>query len=199
MTLDADAELMLSLQRGDEKAFDEIFRRFHRRVLHFVGRTLGSTHPRLEDLTQETFLRVYRARESYEPKAKFSTWLFRIAINLCLTELSRERPATFSALEDEAAARKDSTTGDSGPFEPPDTTTPLPEEALETLEASEMLKRSIERLPERQRIAILLSNFEAMTYEEIAETLDVSLSAVKSLLFRAREALHRDLRRYFTS
>lgn len=198
---DPDVQTMLRFQRGDEAAFDELVRRFQRPVLTITTRYVGDPGA-AEDLAQEVFLRVHRARASYQPLAKFSTWIYRIAANLCLNELrdrERFRPLPMSTVpgEDDGETRGQ---GDRGPrgaggllevgvADPPSA-------ALERDELRRAVMAAIESLPPNQRMAVILLRWQGCTYEEIAEALDTTVKAVKSLLSRAKENLAEKLARH---
>ena len=178
---DPDVELMLRFQQGDERAFEELVRRHTRPVLNLVYRYIGDAS-RAEDVSQDIFVKVYRARMKYEPKAKFSTWLYRIAVNHCLNEIRarKSQPALAAPVNDllEQPSGED------------------PDQRIAHQELQAAVKAAIDALPDNQRAAVLLARFEEMSYEEIAETMDLSLEAVKSVLFRAKENLKQSLARY---
>lgn len=178
---DPDVALMLRFQKGHEGAFEELVHRHTRAVLNLVYRYLGDAS-RAEDVAQDIFVKVYRARMKYEPKAKFTTWLYRIAVNHCLNEIraGKSRPSLGAPVNDllEHPAAED------------------PDARLHRQELREAVKGAIDALPENQRMAVLLSRYEDMSYDEIAETMGLSLEAVKSLLFRAKENLQRALARF---
>ncbi len=178
---DADAELMLRLQRGDEAAFEILVRRWQDRVVSLAYRYLGSAAD-AEDLAQEVFLRVYRARETYQPTARFSTWIYRVTAN-----------ASFNWLRGRRVRRNVSREMPEGPEGPEggarevaDPEAPNPAEALEKEELAAVLRRIVDSLPERQRMAILLNKYEDLPYEAVAEAMELTVMAVKSLLTRAR-------------
>ena len=186
---DEDAALMLSVRRGDERAFEELVRRHQDRVVSLAYRYLGSAAD-AEDLAQEVFLRVHRARESYEPAARFSTWLHRITVNASLNFLrGRKARKAFSA---EMPAGDD----DDGAPDPADPDQEAPSAAADRDELARVLRAIVDALPERQRMAILLNKYEGMSYEEVAAAMDLSLMAVKSLLTRARVAIRDKLEPY---
>jgi RNA polymerase sigma-70 factor (ECF subfamily) len=179
---DYDVSLMLRFQRGDTLAFQELVERNHSRVIGLVYRFVTDSAD-AEDLAQEVFLRIYRARKSYKPTAKFSTWMFRIAANVSL-----------DALRDRANRRDDVsidrlTEGTDGPRSMPDPDTAPPENRLQRTELQEKVRDAIRTLPEKQQIAVILNKYEGLSYADIAETLACSTMAVKSLLARARENL----------
>ncbi len=186
---DADAELMIRFQRGDEDAFAVLVRRFQGRVVSLAYRYLGSAAD-AEDLAQEVFLRVYRAKETYEPSAKFSTWIYRITANASLNHLRSKK-----------ARRKVSGAmpgGDGGEPEAEfeDERAEAPGERMEKDELARVLRRIVDDLPERQRLAIVLNKYEGLSYEDVAAAMDLSVMAVKSLLTRARVNIKEKLEPY---
>lgn len=189
---DADAELMLRFQRGDEEAFAALVRRFQDRIVSLAYRYLGSAAD-AEDLAQEVFLRVYRAKESYEPSARFSTWIYRIASNTSLNHL-RGRKARRKV----SGAMPSTDDGDpaAGAADPD---AEAPGDRLEKDELARVLRRIVDDLPDRQRIAILLNKYEGLGYEDVAAAMDLSVMAVKSLLTRARVNIKEKLEPYLTS
>jgi len=178
---DPDVELMLRFQKGDARAFEELVRRHTRGILNLVYRYFGDAS-RAEDVAQDIFVKVYRARMKYEPKARFSTWLYRIAVNHCLNEIRARRAQPAVAVPADDLLEEPS--GES------------PDARLNRLELQQAVKKAIDALPENQRMAVLLARYEEMNYGEIAEAMGLSLEAVKSLLFRARENLKQALARY---
>jgi RNA polymerase sigma-70 factor (ECF subfamily) len=181
MTGRSDVELMLAFKAGDENAFTELVDRHRDAVVNLTYRYLGNQSD-AEDLAQEVFLKVYRARARYEPAAKFTTWLYRVAANACLNEVrDRRRRPTFlaSALDDAPASAANS-----------------PVEEAERSELGERVRAALAELPERQRLALLLNKFHGLGYEEMAESLSMSVPAVKSLLVRARENVRRIVEPY---
>ncbi len=178
---------MLRFKHGDRGAFDELVQRNTEKIHALVYRFL-SDQLMVEDLTQEVFLRVYRTAPRYQPTAKFSTWLYRIVANLSFNVL-RDRRKIYSMQlvsdEDEAFRR-----------DVPDDRSPSPSRDLDAEELSRTVGQAIDQLPENQKLAIILNKYEHKNYEEIAEILDCSTMAVKSLLSRARGNLRDSLRRY---
>ena len=171
----SDTELMARLARGDVSAIGELAHRHQGRVLELAFRTLG--HWDLaEDIAQETFLRVYRAAKTYQPQAKFTTWLYRIVVNLCLDEQRRRAKA---AVPLEAVA--------------PDGL-PAPEaNPAEKKELAASVRAAIQELPERQRLAVVLHRYDGLSHTEISEVTGWSESAVESLLVRAYANLREKL------
>jgi RNA polymerase sigma-70 factor, ECF subfamily len=184
----SDVQLMLGVKQGDEASFELLLQRYRSPLCHFLNRMVRDT-AQAEDLAQEVFLRVYRARREYEPSAKFTTWLFRIATNLALNALrdGRHRQAEISL--DAPAEGED---GSAITLEVPDGA-PVVEQQLVERDRVAVVRRAIQGLPEKQRAAVLLHKYEEMDYDEIARILECSVSALKSLLFRAYEALRVEL------
>jgi len=177
---DIDTRAMLRFQRGDEAGFVELFRRHHHPMAQFLYRFTGSS-ARAEELVQDAFLRVYRARATYEPRAKWRTWAYRIATNVALNEVRRrEHHATHVATGEE---------GEEGRVVVPDPAGATAEAEAEAAELADRLHAALEELPETQRTAFLLSKVEGFRYQEIAQVLETSVPAVKSLIFRARDHL----------
>lgn len=182
---DPDVRLMLQVRDGNAAAFEELVLRYQSRLLTVLAHLVGNREL-AEDLAQEVFLRVFRARERYEPGAKFSTWLFTIANHVASNaQRSRSRRKEVGM-----------------PNQPGSDSTPLqldqiakaasslmPARQIDKAETAEMVRLAIESLSERQRLALLLSKFEGMGYQEIAEAMELSVPAVKSLLSRARISL----------
>jgi len=187
---DSDARLMLDFKNGSDKAFEQIVNRFRKNVLNLIYRYLGANHAFAEDLAQEVFLRVYRAKASYRSTAKLSTWIYKIAINLCLNEQRRRRPRPFSSLplNDQSQAP--------GASDIPGKKSSAPPDEIEKGETRSAVRRAVEALPEKQRLAIILNKYEQLSYEDIAETMSCSVPAVRSLLFRARQGLKSSLAKY---
>ena len=186
---DYDAQLMLAFQRGDELAFQELIERNHSRVIGLAYRFVGS-RAEAEDLAQEVFLRIYRARHTYRPTAKFSTWMFRIAANVSLNAL-RDRARRRDDVSIEQLSGEDR-----GPFTVPDPEAPAPDHRMGRSELEQKVREAISELPEKEQIAVVLNKYEGLSYADIARTLGCSTMAVKSLLARARENLKERLLLY---
>ncbi len=178
---DGDAQLMLRFKRGDREAFEELFRRYTSPVVSFLTRLLRDPG-RAEELAQEVFVRIYQARDRYEPRARFSTWLFGIAHNLALNELGRAYRKRERPLEEGFTER----------LEHPG---PGAEDQVDARRTALAVERALERLPDRQRAALLLRTQEGLAYAEIAEVLGTSQGGVKSLLHRARESCLETMRK----
>lgn len=185
---DPDVALMLRVQAGDVEAFPLLFERYAPRVLQFVRRFVGH-ESRAEELTQDVFAQMYRFRRRYRPESRLSTWVFRIATNLCLNE--RRRPEHRLRVD----LWKDTGEGDAGDGPSlPDPGAARPEDVAAARELAIALDREIAALPEKQRAALLLSRIDGLAYRDVAEVLGCSEGAVKALLFRATHGLRARLR-----
>lgn len=185
-----DSEIMLAVAAGDEAGFNHLVQKYHRPIVHFLYRMVHS-EAIAEELAQETFLRVYRSRTSYRAEAKFSTWLYRIATNLAANHArdskgERESPR----VELDAPDAETGTTPDVADA------TPSVERQLLRSERMAAIRREVDRLPERQRMAVLMHKYQELDYRQIGEVLQLSESATKSLLFRAYRTLRESLREY---
>lgn len=180
---------MLRVREGDESAFGKLVERYQDRLIGIFHHVLQDREA-AEDLAQDVFLRVHRARESYEPTAKFSTWLFRIANNLA----SNSRRSKGRRKEVQIVG---SDSGSLGPRPAEriavDKSSLRPSRLMATDELRGMVRRAMESLNDRQRMALLLHKFEEMSYADIGEAMELSVPAVKSLLSRARESLKEKL------
>ncbi len=186
----SDADVMLKVKAGDESAFGFLVQKYRRPLIGFMFR-LCHNPSTAEELAQEVFLRVYRSRLSYEPSAKFSTWLYRIATNLAVNharDTRRERPENTVRLD-----------------EPDQETGTTPDLADEGLTAEQQLlqrerlaaiRGKVNALPERQRLAVIMHKYQQMDYRQIAAVMKLSESATKSLLFRAYETLREQLKEF---
>jgi RNA polymerase sigma-70 factor (ECF subfamily) len=186
----SDAEVMLRVAKGDDAAFDYLVEKYRRPIISFMYRT---THNQAtaEELAQEVFLRVYRSRESYEASAKFTTWLYRIATNLAVNnarDTKHERAENQVSL-DEPDEESGST------MDVADTRITVEQQLLRE-ERLAAIRKVVEALPERQRMAVLMHKYQNMDYKEIAAVLKLSESATKSLLFRAYESLRESLKQF---
>jgi len=178
--LDYDAELMLRVKEGDGASFAALLDKHRAPVVHFLYRMLQNRAV-AEELAQEVFLRVYRSRSSYEPTAKFTTWLFRIATHLALNALrDGKNERAQERLDDHAPEAFIRQVSDGRPSV---------EQWMVGEARLEEVRRAVAALPEKQRAAVLMHKYEEMEYSQIARALNCSESAVKSLLFRAYETL----------
>jgi RNA polymerase sigma-70 factor (ECF subfamily) len=178
--LDRDAELMLRVKEGDGASFAVLLDRHRSPVVHFLYRMVQN-HAVAEELAQEVFLRVYRSRSTYEPTAKFTTWLFRIATHLALNALRDGK-------NERSQERLDDDSSDM-PVRQVSDHRPTIEQSMVYRARLDEVRRAIATLPEKQRAAVLMHKYEEMEYSQIAKILSCSESAVKSLLFRAYETL----------
>jgi RNA polymerase sigma-70 factor, ECF subfamily len=189
---DPGVRWMRAWQAGDEAAFDALVEAYSPQVYALLTRFLGRRANR-EDLVQEVFLRVVRARERYEPSARFSTFLFRIAYNIAVNEtqrgIAREAGRVELGGEGTRAAPR-------APSELADERALHPAAGLERDDVVRAVREAIARLPENQRMALLLARYEELPYGEIAEVLGSTEKAVKSLIHRARETLRASLSAY---
>ena len=183
---------MQRFQEGDESAFAVLVHKYQGLVLSLCRRYLGSRSPGVEDVAQEVFLRIFKARMTYEPRAKVKTWIYSITVNACLNEIRRLRSkknrsvATFTAVFGAAA--------DGEAPEVPEGVAHEPTDGLVGDEAAERVRAAVDALPEQQRLALVLARFHHCSYDEVAEAMETSVPAVKSLLTRARENLRRRLK-----
>ena len=181
---------MLRVKRGDTGAFTELVEKYKQPVINFIARTLRD-ETEAEDLAQNVFVQVYKSAWRYKKSAKFSTWLFTIARNLCLNEIRRRSRHPTDSLD---VTYPDQPDQPSQQFE--DTKTFTPPESLLQGELEQKIAEALAELPENQRTAILLCRQDELSYEDIAEVLDCSLSATKSLIHRGRETLKEKLKPY---
>jgi RNA polymerase sigma-70 factor, ECF subfamily len=187
---DSDAALMLRVKRGDRAAFTTLVEKYKQPVVNFVCRSLRD-EAESEDLAQNVFLQVYKSRARYERTAKFSTWLFTIARNLCLNEIRRRSRHPAESLEETHADNEDQPQRQ---YE--DKKVFLPVENVLHGELARKIEEALADLPENQRTAILFCRQDELSYEEIAKILGCSLSATKSLIHRGRETLKEKLKPY---
>ena len=188
--LDPDAALMLLVREGDRNAFEALVEKYKQPVMNLVYRTLPDA-TEAEDLAQHVFLQVYKSAHRYEVSAKFSTWIFTIARNLCLNEIRRRSRHPADSLDEPSSENEDQPMRqieDARTFSPPD--------ALLQDELERMVELALAQLPEKQRTALLLCRQQELSYEEMADVLGCSLSATKSLIHRARETLKQQLKPY---
>lgn len=188
----SDVQLMLDVKSGDDSSFELLLRKYRMPLVNFLYRMVrdGGT---AEDLAQEVFLRVYRARGEYLPTAKFTTWMFRIATNLALNALRDGRYRQQEVSIDHSAFERSIDGESEQPALEIADRQPTVEVELIRRDRAEQIRRAVEALPEKQRAAVLLHKYQEMDYDEIAGVLGCSESALKSLLFRAYETLRVEL------
>jgi RNA polymerase sigma-70 factor, ECF subfamily len=185
-----DADIMLRVKAGDESAFAYLVQKYRRPMVSFMYR-MSHNAAAAEDLAQEVFLRVYRSRTGYEPSAKFTTWLYRIATNLAVNharDTRHERPENMASLDE-----PDEETGTT--MDVADSSLTVEQQILRR-ERMEAIRKKVQALPERQRMAVLMHKYQQMDYRQIGEVLKLSESATKSLLFRAYETLREQLKEF---
>jgi RNA polymerase sigma-70 factor, ECF subfamily len=185
-----DVQLMLDVKAGDEQSFALLLHRYRTPLVNFLYRMVRNRE-QAEDLAQEVFIRVYRARADYVPSAKFTTWLFRIATNLALNSVRDTRHQRME-LSLDAPVKVDSEEGDERALDVAEKN-PNIEEHLVQEAQRDMIRHAIDKLPEKQRAAVLLHKYQDLDYGEISKILSCSESALKSLLFRAYETLRVEL------
>jgi RNA polymerase sigma factor (sigma-70 family) len=176
--IDSDAELIQHVAESDENAFEQLVKKYQHAVFNTIYRYLGN-YEDVEDIAQEVFIKVWHKAKSFKGKSKFSTWLYRITVNHCLNYRSMHKQKLVSL--DEMTEKEQ-----------------VPESLIvevdhEKRQKAEIVRKAVNTLPERQRIALILSQFEEKSYKEIAEIMGVSLSAVESLIFRAKQGLKKKL------
>ncbi|MCS7021359.1 MAG: sigma-70 family RNA polymerase sigma factor [Gemmataceae bacterium] len=190
---DPDIRLMLRVRDDDPTAFAELVQRFQHRLIAVLHHLVGD-RDEAEDLAQEVFLRIYRHRKRYSPRARFATWLFTIANNLALNALRnrKRRPAQPLEITESGSLCHE-------PQQLPpnaNSSSCLPVKRLHQEELAVVIQRALETLNERQRLAIILNKYEDMNYADIAQVMGLTTKAVKSLLSRARARLREALQGY---
>ncbi|WP_460322111.1 RNA polymerase sigma factor [Paenibacillus sp. YSY-4.3] len=181
-----DSQMIREIKEGNTELYSELMRRYQRKILAFIYHMLKSAHMELlaEDLCSETFYKAFRSLNSFrEVDASFSTWLYTIARNTVLSELRKQRAGSVP-LEESGVV----------PVAPNEL---APEQAILRSEKVELVREAINNLPEKQRSALILREYDQLDYQEIASVLGQSVSAVKSLLFRARSSVKSQLEPYF--
>ena len=184
---DQDAILMLRFKDGDMEAFERLFSRHTRAVINFAYRFVRNREV-AEELAQEIFMRVYEGAAGYQPQAKFTTWLYRVATNVCLNEVRkphframRQSVPTDPPDNQETASFEPKTENDAG-------------RRLEQQAISGAIRHALEQIPLKQRIAFILNKYQELPYAEVAEVMKISEKAVKSLIHRAKETLAEKLK-----
>jgi RNA polymerase sigma-70 factor (ECF subfamily) len=181
-----DVRLMQLVAAGDTSAFEQLIERHQALVAGTVARMLGSNSD-VEDIAQQVFIRVWKSARRYIPRAKFTTWLLKITRNLVFNELRRSKRHAHISLQSEPGAEE---------VLLKDEKNPAPDASLLETELQRAIEEAIIQLPESQRMAVVLRRYEQLSYEQIAEVLDLSVPAVKSVLFRARTELRTRLSKY---
>jgi RNA polymerase sigma-70 factor (ECF subfamily) len=182
---------MLQVQQGDESAFAELVERYQNRVLSVLYNALGNLEE-AEDLTQDVFMRVFRARHGYQPSAKFSTWIFTITNNLALNARRSRKVRKTVAIAGRESGPLGTRPQEQLALEPG----PTASGQLRANEVAVLVREAVAKLDDRQRMAVLLNKFEDLDYAEIARIMDTTPTAIKSLLSRARTNLREMLEPY---
>lgn len=185
IALEPDAQLMLQVRAGDSTSFEVLLVKHRAPIIGYLTRMTGNQGV-AEELAQEVFLRVYRNRDGYEPSAKFTTWLYRIATNLALNSIRDRRHEKKHRSLDEPAS-------EDRPHLEVAEQRATQEESMVAEARLSVVREAVAELPERQRAAVLMHKYQELDYQQIGEALGLSVSAVKSLLFRAYETLRREL------
>jgi RNA polymerase sigma factor (sigma-70 family) len=181
-----DIRLMRLVGRGDTAAFEELIERHQALVIGTVARMLGSNSD-VDDIAQQVFIRVWKSAGRYVARAKFTTWLLKITRNLVFNELRRTRRHAHVSVQIEPGAEEMPLRDDAAK---------APDVSLLETELQQAIEHAIRQLPESQRMALVLRRYQEMSYEQIAEVLELSVPAVRSILFRARTELRERLRGY---
>lgn len=183
---DPDTALMVAFQQGEEAAFEQILDKYHKVIVNFIYKIVNN-RAEAEELAQDVFLRIYRARHSYEPRARFSAWMYRIATNVGLKAAYRNRRSPFGFGPD---TRYEST-GKEGRTREPDA-----EQKLVESEMARVVRQIIRGLPKNEKIAIILRRYEGLSYKEIADVMNCTEPAVKTYLHRGKLRLRDRIRPY---
>ena len=179
--IDTDAALMLRFKKGEAQAFELLFSRHLRGIVNFAYRFVRNREA-AEELAQEVFLRVYEAAASYRAEAKFTSWIYRIATNVCLNEIRKPRfRALHRSLDTDPTDCMDK-------YDEPGKND-QPDKLLHVEAISRILKDALDQVPEKQRVAFILNKYQELSYSEVAEAMRISEKAVKSLIHRAKETL----------
>jgi len=190
-----DEELMGQIRNGDEEAFRILIERHQDRVYGTVARMMGGAGPEAEEVAQDIFLRVWKSAATYRPEARFTTWLMTVARNLVFTRMGQRKRRKDIDGEDPV----DPETGESWLQRQADPSSRSPSESLSGRELEKAVEEACAGLPENQRLVVHLRQYEGMEFEEIGKITGMSLTAVKALMFRARENLKKKLSGYLTA
>lgn len=178
-----DEQLIRDASKGNMKSFDELVLRYNKRVMNTAFGMLSDYHDAC-DASQEVFLRVYKSLSSFKGDSSFSTWLYRITVNVCSDILRKRRKHTAESL--------DKTDGESPPHDIPDTGA-TPHDKAEQNELQRLVRDAVARLPEEYRTVLTLYEFEGASYEQISEILKCPIGTVKSRISRAKKKLRKNL------
>lgn len=193
--LDADQRLMRRFQEGDDAAFEVLVHKYQGLVLALVRRYLGSRYAGVDDVGQQVFVRIYRGKHTWRPTAQVKTWIYSITVNACLNEIrhlksaKERRVGTFTAIFGSGSGAE----GDERETGHEDRSARAPGAPVEEGEVALRVRAAVDRLPEQQRLALVLVRFHGCSYEDVAATMNTTVPAVKSLLTRARDSLRQRL------
>ena len=188
----SDEELMLSYRSGDEAAFEMLYRRYEKPLLNFMYRVVMNA-VEAENLCQETFFRIVRAKKKYEATAKFKTWLFQIALNLCRDRLRRMKHRSHISLNTQASSQNDGDIELQDLISDPSSDL---EKHIETNELEALVQGAITSLPEEEHLVVVLKEYQGIKFSEIANIMNCPIGTVKSLNHRAHKKLRKILAKY---
>lgn len=192
--LDSDVSLMLAFQNGDISSFEKLLQKYKESIINIIYRFIGDRNE-AEDLAIEVFLRVYKAAKNYEAKAKFTTWLYKITTNLCLNEIRKKAKFQTISLSEPISTGEGK---EEELIEKIANAAPSPQEILEKKERNALIRKAIDSLPAKQRMATILQIYEGLSYKEISKILGCSVKSVERRLYWARTNLKEKLSSYLT-
>jgi len=193
--LDSDVSLMLEFQKGDISSFEKLLQKHKESIINIIYQFIGE-RDEAEDLAVEVFLRVYRAAKKYQAKAKFTTWLYKITTNLCLNEIRKKAKLQTISLSKPISAGEEK---EEELIEKIADAAPSPQQILEKKERNALIRKAIDSLPAKQRMATILQIYEGLSYKEISRILGCSVKSVERRLYWARTNLKERLSSYLTA
>jgi RNA polymerase sigma-70 factor (ECF subfamily) len=192
--LDSDVSLMLEFQKGDISAFEKLVKKYKESIINIIYQFIGD-RDEAEDLAVEVFLRVYKAAKSYEAKAKFTTWLYKITTNLCLNEIRKKAKLQTVSLSKPIPTGRGK---EEELIEKIANAAPSPQQILEKKERNSLIRKAVDSLPAKQRMATILQIYEGLSYKEISAVLGCSVKSVERRLYWARTNLKEKFSSYLT-
>lgn len=192
---DSDVSLMLEFQKGDISSFEKLVQKHKESIINIIYQFIGE-RDEAEDLAVEVFLRVYRAAKKYQAKAKFTTWLYKITTNLCLNEIRKKAKVQTVSLSKPISAGEEK---EEELIEKIADAAPSPQQILEKKERNALIRKAIDSLPAKQRMATILQIYEGLSYKEISRILGCSVKSVERRLYWARTNLKERLSSYLTA
>jgi len=192
---DSDVSLMLEFQKGDISSFEKLLQKHKESIINIIYQFIGE-RDEAEDLAVEVFLRVYRAAKKYQAKAKFTTWLYKITTNLCLNEIRKKAKLQTISLSKPISAGEEK---EEELIEKMADAAPSPQQILEKKERNALIRKAIDSLPAKQRMATILQIYEGLSYKEISRILGCSVKSVERRLYWARTNLKEKLSSYLTA